>query len=773
MSIYAVTRVLVLLLVLLPLVAAAVLPLFGRFARRVALVLALLNVGVAIPVCVVGAMWLDEQSKVTSGNRGDETLLKFRALFVPGEADDGTAPGRAATGSAGRTKWTLFRVSATDAPPDKPGPRVQPYFALDGLNLWLVALAALLLPVAVLVSWESVREKPHTFYALLFLLHGGMVGAFLSFDAILFYAFFELTLIPAFFLIGRWGTGSGRRDAARKFFLYTLAASLFTLVGIVGVAVTNPTPLHPVTKVRVPTAVVSADSSLVARNPEFVSAERGPITFSVPDLMHNVQVWAGASTAGRAAVANAEERLRAARDALVPAERASAAARATLDALRATKPTPEQLKPAQEAVVSAENALATARATVAASERVLVSARAAQVEADRAAARSKELQFWFFFALMAGFLVKVPVFPFHTWLPAAYGAAPAGVVAILSAVMAKLGTFGIMRLVLPLTPDAVAEYGLPVIGTLAAIGIVYGALCAYASTDIKMVLAYSSVSHLGLLVLGLFACNKEGLSGAVLHMVNHGISTGALFAALGFLIDRYGTTEGTKFGGLMGKFPVFAVLAFVLCLASVGLPGLNNFVSEMLLLAGVFAATVPAAGGWALVTVGAAGVFLSAWYTFTMMRRVFFQQLKEPALADHAPLAGTPKGAAPEGTAPRAADVSRREFCAFGSLAVLCLVLGLLPQLLLDTTAPDVRVLANVGGAARARLAGVPYVSDEPLAAGDNGPAFVPPALKAIDINPKGGNPKGGNPKGGNPKGGGGPPGPKGNPKGANPKAEE
>ncbi len=739
MSIYAATRVLVLLLILLPLVAAAVLPLVGRFARRVALTVALVNVGVAVAVCTISVLWLDEHSKQLVGTRGDEALLKLRPTFVPGEAAEGD--NGAGTGASARTTWTLFRVAATDAGPDKPGPRVQAFFGIDGLNLWLVALAALLLPVSVLVSWESVRDKPGAYYALLLVLHAGMVGAFLSFDAILFYAFFELTLIPAFFLIGRWGVGSGRRDAARKFFLYTLAASLFTLVGIVGVAVTNPTPLHPTTKTRVPTAVVALDPSVTARTTEYVAAERGPITFSIPDLMHNVQVWAGAGTTARTLVENSETLLAAARDALPPAERRAAAARAALVELQAKKAPPEQLKSAQAASDGAAAALAAARSAVVTAERVLATARAARVDAERTAARSRELQLWFFFALMAGFLVKVPVFPFHTWLPAAYGAAPAGVVAILSAVMAKLGTFGIMRLVLPLTPDAVAEYGLPVIGTLAAIGIVYGALCAYASTDIKMVLAYSSVSHLGLLVLGLFACNKEGLSGAVLHMVNHGLSTGALFAALGFLIDRYGTTEGAKFGGLMGKFPVFAVLAFVLCLASVGLPGLNNFVSEMLLLAGVFAATVPPAGAWALVTVGAAGVFLSAWYTFTMMRRVFFQQLKEPPLAEGAPA--------------RAADVSRREFCALGSLAVLCLVLGLLPQPLLDTTAPDVRVLANVSGAARARLAGVPYVSDEPREAVRE-PDFVPPVLQP-SVGPKGPNPKGGpkgpNPKGPNPKG--------------------
>jgi NADH-quinone oxidoreductase subunit M len=135
---------------------------------------------------------------------------------------------------------------------------------------------------------------------------------------------------------------------------------------------------------------------------------------------------------------------------------------------------------------------------------------------------------------MAGFMVKVPIWPFHTWLPSAYGEAPVGVTLLLSALMAKLGTFGILRLVLPLVPDAAVVYGLPVVGGFAAFGIVYAALCAYASRDMKLLLAYSSVSHLGFLVLGLFAFNKEGLSGSVLHMVNHGLSTGALFAALGF-----------------------------------------------------------------------------------------------------------------------------------------------------------------------------------------------------------------------------------------------
>lgn len=710
MDIYSVARVLVLMLVLLPLAAAAAVPLFGAAARRAALVAALLNLGLAAAVVLLALPAMGVQAEAQSRSRGDATVQRFRPVFVPG---DTAARGGGSVGADGRTGWTLFTVAASDAAPDKPGPRVQLYFGIDGLNVWLVALAAVLLPVAVLVSWESIRERPGGYYACLLALHAGLVGAFLSFDAILFYVFFELTLIPAYFLIGNWGTGSARRDAARKFFLYTLAGSLFTLVGIVGVAVTNPTPLHPETKVRVTNAAVARDDLADNRTNETLFALRGPVTFSIPDLMHNVQVWVRADDSMRRELGAAEAALRSAKAGNNP-----------------------------QATLSAERRIETAKELM--------------PEAERIAARAKAAQVWFFLALVAGFLVKVPVWPFHTWLPAAYGAAPVGTVAVLSAVMAKLGTFGILRLVLPLTPDAAAEYGLPVVGTLAAVGIVYGALCAYASTDLKMVLAYSSVSHLGLLVLGLFAANKEGLSGAVLHMVNHGLSTGALFAALAFLVDRYGTTETGRFGGLMGRFPAFALLVFVPALASIGLPGLNNFVSEALLLAGVFAATVPGGGGWALAVTGAAGVFLGAWYTLTALRRVFFQPLKEPAATADAPVL----------------DVNRREFLALGPLAGLCLAVGLFPQLLLDPIAPDARVVANVGGMAKARVTGVPFVSDEPpdrplaLPAG-GGP--VQPKGGAKGGGFPGGGPKGGGPKGGFPKGGGFP-GPK-DGKGAPPKA--
>ncbi len=692
MSTYAVIRVLVLLLVLLPLVSAAVLPAFGRFARRFALTLALVHLGLTAAVVTLAMAWTDEHAKEVT-KPGEAAVHRFRPEFVPGDPG-----GRSNVEAAdARTSWTLFRLSAAEQKPRLPGPNVQLFLGVDGLNMWLVALAAIMLPPVILISWDAVKERPGAFYGWLFLLQAGLIGCFLSFDVILFYIFFELTLIPAFFLIGRWGTGSARRDSARKFFLYTLAGSLLTLLGVIGVVVANPTPVHPKLGTVTNLAVVPADGPLPASGrpqSDWALAARGPITFSLPDLMANVQVWADVENTARVVVALSERDLQTTRT--------------------TAKSTAAQVRAAEQRLESAQQVL---------------------VEAQQVRARNLTAQFWLFIALMAGFMVKVPIWPFHTWLPGAYGAAPTGITVMLSAVMAKLGTFGILRLVLPLVPDAAIQYGLPVVGVLAAFGIVYAALCAYASTDIKLVIAYSSVSHLGFLVLALFAFNYEGLTGSVLHMVNHGLSTGALFAALGFLIDRYRTTDATKFGGLMGRFPNYAVIVFVLCLASVGLPGLNNFVSEMMMMAGLFDARNPGASRLGLAVVAAFGIFLSAWYTFTILKRVFFNPLKEP----------TP-------VASETHDVSRREFFAFGSLAALCLLLGLFPQPLINTMKADVRVMSIIGDKARARLQNVPYVYVEydvqpkPPAPTNADPAGKGPA------DPKGGGDK----KGGGKKGGGG-----------------
>ncbi len=586
-------RTVVLLAVLLPFASAGVLAFLGPFARRAALWLAILHLAVTGTALGLSLPVLSERSDLDARIRTDGSI-RFRPQLVPGDAG-----GKEST--SGRTAWNLLSFSP-GANPNRVTANVQFYVGLDGLNVWLLALASFMLIPAILVSWEAVTSRPGAFYAWLFVLQGGAIGAFLSFDVILFYVFFELTLIPAFFLIGNWGTGSGRRDAAAKFFLYTLAGSLLTLVGLVGIVLTNPNP------------------------------ETGQITFSLPDLMTNVQRYLEVAHA---------------------------------DALAGR---PEKL---------------------------------AELHAT---------QSWLFLALVAGFLIKVPVWPFHTWLPAAYGEAPLGVTVLLSALLAKLGTFGLVRLVLPLTSDAAIQYGLPVVGSLAAFGIVYAALCAYAQKDLKLLVAYSSVSHLGFLVLAVFAFNTEGLSGAVLHMVNHGLSTGGMFALLGFLFDRYRTTQMSAYGGLMGQYPNFAVLSFVLCLASIGLPGLNNFVSEMLMLAGLFDARNPGVRGLGPAVVAALGILLSAWYVLTMLQKVFFNPAKAPPPHN------------PE-TVP--ADVTSREGQALGSLAGLCLLLGLFPQALLGPIRGDVNNLARIGELARDRVNGVPHAPEQ--LPPSTRPSLVPP----------------------------------------------
>jgi NADH-quinone oxidoreductase subunit M len=256
----------------------------------------------------------------------------------------------------------------------------------------------------------------------------------------------------------------------------------------------------------------------------------------------------------------------------------------------------------------------------------------------------------------------------------------------LAAVLGKLGAFGILRIVLPLTPEPAVTHGLTVFGTLGAIGIVYAALCAFAQKDLKLLAAYSSLSHLGFLVLGLFALTPESLTGATLHMVNHGLTAGATFALLAFLADRYRTLDANHYGGLWARFPKYTFFFIVIALASIGLPGLNNFVSEMLMLAGLFDPRNLTLAGMSLAIAAAAGIFLSAWYLFTVIRRVFFGPLKEP-MTDVA-----------------AKDITGRECATFGLLAALCLALGLFPQPLINTISDDVNRIVVTTDAARIRL---------------------------------------------------------------------
>jgi NADH-quinone oxidoreductase subunit M len=441
--------------------------------------------------------------------------------------------------------------------------RLEFYLGLDGISLLLVLLTTLLTVCSVLGSWESVRERSTEFYAALLILETGMLGAFCTFDLLLFYVFFEFTLVPLFFLIAIWG-GADRARAATRFFIYTLAGSLITLVGIVALVWAVLTRYDLATP------------------------------FAIPDI-----------------------------------------ARAM-----AADPLPTSWQVA------------------------------------------------IFLALSAGFMVKVPLVPFHTWLPLAHVEAPTAGSVLLAGVLLKLGTYGFLRLCLPLLPAACVTVGVPLIATLSVVGIIYGALCALAQSDIKRLVAYSSVSHLGFCMLGLFALNVEGMSGGVLQMINHGLSTGALFLLVGMIYERYHTRQLTELGGLAARLPLIAVLMVFICLSSIGLPGLNGFVGEFLSLIGMFKAHPVYA------VVGTSGVVLGAWYLLTMVQRGFFGPLREPDLHDDH--GGGHSGGHGGDHPARIPDLRVREFAMLAPIAALCLWIGVSPQPLLDVIRPDVERIVSV-----------------------------------------------------------------------------
>jgi NADH-quinone oxidoreductase subunit M len=417
---------------------------------------------------------------------------------------------------------------------------------LDGLGIFLYGLSALLMVSAVLVSWEAINDRPALFYAMLLLLEFGCLGVFAARDVLLFYVFFEFTLIPLFFLIGIWGSEE-RRYAAIKFFLFTLAGSMLTFLGLLAIVIWH------------------AQSTGAAT-----------LTFSIPEL------------------------------------------------------------------------------TAVAQQRQLPTT----------------LQYIIFLALFAGFAIKVPLFPLHTWLPLAHVQAPAAGSVILAGILLKIGTYGFARFSIPLLPDATVAC-MPWVLWLSAIGIIYGALVALAQSDMKRLIAYSSVSHLGYCMLGLFALNGVGFTGGTLQMINHGLSTGGLFAIVGMLYERYHTRDIKQLGGLARRVPVLAFFMLLFTLSSIGLPGLNGFTGEILVLLGMFQRA------WAqtpdvllpqykiIAVLAVAGVVLGAWYMLYLVQRVFFGPLKEPHHeGEHAPIR----------------DLSLREILAVAPLAVFMVWIGLQPE---------------------------------------------------------------------------------------------
>jgi len=362
---------------------------------------------------------------------------------------------------------------------------------VDGISILMVMLTAFIFPVTILGVWNSVTTRVKEFYFLLLLLMGSLFGVFLSLDLILFYVFWELILIPMYFIIGFWG-GKNKYYANLKFFLYTMFGSLLMLVAIIWLA-----------------------------------------QYSTPQL-----------------------------------------SRFTTDYLELKKVAP----------FIPEN-----------------------------------IQLWLFLFFGISFVIKVPMFPFHTWLPDAHTEAPTAGSIVLAAVLLKMGTYGLIRFSMELFPLMFVKYAW-LLAILGVIGIVYGALVCIAQKDIKKLVAYSSVSHMGFILLGLSALTIESIQGSILQMVNHGLSTGALFMFVGFLYDRRHTREIADYGGIIKTIPIYGSLFLVICLSSIGLPGLNGFVGEFMILIGSF--NSPVLHNHTYTIVATTGVVLSAVYILWMYQRV-------------------------------------------------------------------------------------------------------------------------------------------------------
>ncbi len=412
---------------------------------------------------------------------------------------------------------------------------------LDGISLLLVLLTTLILPISVLVSWDQIHEKERAYYAMLLLLGTGMLGVFVALDLFLFYIFWEITLIPMYFIVGVWGH-ERRIYAAVKFFLYTAFGSLLMLVAIL------------------------------------------------------VLFWLH------------------------------------LDQF-------DQASFAYEALLELNVPVA--------------------------------LQYWLFAGFALAFAIKVPLFPFHTWLPDAHVEAPTAGSVLLAAVLLKMGVYGFIRFGIPLFPVAALD---PMVAYLmiglGLMGIIYTAWVAAVQPNIKKLIAYTSVAHLGFIMFGVVAFTSQSLTGGVLQMINHGVSTGALFIMAGFLYNRAHTYEISAYGGLAKIAPVFAGCLVLVGLSSIALPGLNGFVGEFLILVGTFAR-------YPLATVLATtGVIFAAYYMLPMIRKVIWGELIVPPNV-------------------KLVDLSRRELLAIVPLLFLIVLMGVYPKPFVDRIAASVEALSE------------------------------------------------------------------------------
>lgn len=410
------------------------------------------------------------------------------------------------------------------------------HVGVDGISLWLVLLTTLLMPIAILSSWTAIQKRQLSYYMFLLLLLSAMIGVFVSLDLLLFYLFFEASLVPMFFLIGIWG-GERRIYAAIKFFIYTAVGSLLMLVGIIALYYVYNT----------------FDYSVI-----LAAMQRGE----------------------------------------------------TLSTLR-----------------------------------------------------SSRFEMAIFGAFALAFCIKVPLFPFHTWLPDAHTEAPTAGSVILAGVLLKMGTYGLLRFNLGLFPNS-ARAAAPFIITLAIIGIIYGALVAMVQPDVKRLVAYSSVSHMGFVVLGLFSFTEQGMQGALYQMLNHGVSTGALFLFVGFIYERRHTRQINEFGGLATPMPWFSTLFVIASLSSIGLPFLNGFVGEFLILIGTWTSSA-IQHSWIATMLAGTGVIWAAVYMLWMLQRVVFGKVTKTENA-------------------QLRDLNTREIGLLVPLMALMLFMGLYPRAFLD-----------------------------------------------------------------------------------------
>jgi NADH-quinone oxidoreductase subunit M len=440
---------------------------------------------------------------------------------------------------------------------------------IDGISLLLVILTTLLGAISILSSWSAIKMRRKEYYILFLLLQVGMLGVFMALDFFLFYMFWEVMLVPMYFLIGVWGS-ERRLYAAIKFFLYTLVGSVIMLLGILA-----------------------------------LYFKAGGATFDVPTLLASVPQFD---------------------------------------------------------------------------------------------TRTQVLLFWaFFFA----FAIKVPMFPFHTWLPDAHTEAPTAGSVILAGVLLKMGTYGFIRFSLPLLPqEAAARHKiLTIMMVVSLIGILYGALVCMMQKDMKKLIAYSSVSHLGFCTLGIFALTPHGLSGSVIQQLNHGLSTGALFLIIGVLYERRHTRLISEFGGISTPMPNFAAIYMIATLSSLGLPLLNGFIGEFAILRGTYEVSIKYTA-WAAI-----GIVLGAAYLLWLYQRVMFGPVTNPA-NEHLP------------------DLNAREYATLIPLIILCFWIGIYPKPLFRVLERPVQLIveqANPGyygvPAPAPAVAAAPEPSEAPGAA--------------------------------------------------------